>query len=223
MTTETVARCERAGVTFGRGATAVVAVHEATCTVERGDRIAVTGRSGSGKSTFLHMLSGLDVPTVGTVTWPAIGSVDDLRPGRVGLVFQAPSLLPSLDVEHNVALPMILDGRTAEEAAERARAALVRLGLGDLLTQMPEQLSGGQAQRVAVARTLAHEPTLILADEPTGQLDHDSARSVVDALLEAADRTDAALVVSTHDPEIAARLGRQWSITDGQLERGDRR
>lgn len=220
MSTEVVAACTDAGVTFGRGPTAVVALHDTTCTIRRGDQIALTGPSGSGKSTFLHILAGLGAPTTGTVTWPAIGDVSALRPGPVGLVFQSPSLIPSLDVTQNVALPLVLMHRDRDDARRRAEATLDRLGLKELASRLPEELSGGQSQRVAVARALAQEPSMILADEPTGQLDHHAAATVIDALIEAAEGSHAALVVSTHDPEIAARFRHRWTLADGQLTLG---
>ncbi|WP_426571689.1 ATP-binding cassette domain-containing protein [Aquihabitans sp. McL0605] len=203
--------------TFGRGPEAVVAVHDVTCTIRAGDRIALVGPSGSGKTTLLHLLAGLDQPTTGSIEWPGIGGPNDLRPGAVAVVFQAPSLVPPLDVTENVALPLLLS--RADRAVARARAldALAALGLAELATRLPEELSGGQAQRVAVARAVAADPKLLLADEPTGQLDHHAGAAVVDALLAAADRTGAALVVNTHDPAVADRLGLRWSMTDGGL------
>ena len=218
---EIVAVCDGAGVTFGSGATAVVAVADATCSLRRGDRIAVMGRSGSGKSTLLHLLAGLELSrTTGSVSWPGIGSIDHLRPRHVGIVFQSPSLIPSLDVVENVALPLILMGRPSGDARASATDALGRLDVADLANKLPEELAGGQAQRVAIARVLAQRPMLILADEPTGQLDHSTATMVLDALIEIATETDAALLVSTHDPEIAGRLDQQWSIADGLLTTG---
>jgi ABC-type lipoprotein export system ATPase subunit len=210
-------RCSGAARTFGSGRSAVVALHGATCDVFAGDHIAIVGPSGSGKSTLLHLLAGLDMPTTGSVTWPALGGRSLLRPGPVAVVFQAPSLLPPLDVIENVALPLLLAGvdrRTAEEAAHHA---LTRLGLDALAARLPEELSGGQAQRVAVARALAGAPRLILADEPTGQLDHVAGTEVIDVLLEVAMLTGAALLISTHDPQIARRLRRHWQMVDGRL------
>jgi ABC-type lipoprotein export system ATPase subunit len=203
--------------TFGSGPAAVVAVHGVSCEVRAGARLAVTGPSGSGKSTLLHLLAGLDEPTVGTIDWPALGPRAALRPGPVGVVFQGPSLLPPLDVAENVALPRLLAGRPDEDARAAARQALHRLGLTDLASKLPDELSGGQAQRVAVARVLAGGHRLILADEPTGQLDQASATVVVNALLDAAGQLDAALVIATHDPRVASRLSHQWRMTDGRL------
>ena len=203
--------------TFGEGRSSVVAVHDVTCAIRAGDRIALMGASGSGKTTLLHVLAGLDVPTLGTITWPAIGLRSDLRPGPVAVVFQAPSLLPALDGAENVALPLLLRRVDAATATRSAHDALRSLGLENMANKLPEELSGGQAQRVAVARVLADRPRLILADEPTGQLDHATGLEVIDALLTAAELTGAALVVNTHDPLIADRLPLRWSMTAGQL------
>ena len=210
--------CRDVGRTYGSGRTAVVALHGATCEVFPGDRIALVGPSGSGKSTLLHVFAGLDTPTTGTISWPGIGELASLRPGPVGVVFQGPSLLPPLDVAENVALPLLLSGIDRVTAISAAHAALKRLDLDDLAAKLPEELSGGQAQRIAVARVLAGEPRLILADEPTGQLDHVAGAQVIAVLLDAAAATGAALVVSTHDPELAARLTHQWHMSDGQLQ-----
>jgi ABC-type lipoprotein export system ATPase subunit len=203
--------------TFGRGPAAVVAVHGAGCEIRAGDRVALTGPSGSGKSTLLHLFAGLDEPTAGTIEWPALGRRHELRPGPVGVVFQGPSLLPPLDVAENVALPLLLAGFDESEADAAARRALGRLDLDGLAGALPDELSGGQAQRVAVARVLAGRPRLILADEPTGQLDWHHAAAVVDALLEAATDSGAALVVATHDPRVAGRFPQRWSMDDGRL------
>ena len=210
-------RCHNAGRAYGGGATTVSAVAEVTCQVPAEARIAITGSSGSGKSTLLHLLAGLERPNSGSVTWPALNGPPHGRPGRIGVIFQAPSLLPALDATENVALPLLLAGVPAAEATARAHRALDRLGIGDLAPQLPEEMSGGQAQRVAAARVLAGAPRLILADEPTGQLDHDAGDLVMSVLIEAADELRAALVVSTHDPVVAARLPGRWTMRDGRL------
>jgi ABC-type lipoprotein export system ATPase subunit len=203
--------------TFGRGPAAVVAVHSATCQVLPGDLIALVGPSGSGKSTLLHLLAGLDQPTVGTISWPALGArPTEWRAGTIGLVFQGPSLLPDLDVAENVAFPLLLAGQSETDASVRAMAMLSQLDLEDLARQLPEELSGGQAQRVAVARALVGQPMLVLADEPTGQLDHDSAAVVVELLIRTAGKIGAGLVISTHDPVVAAQLSEQWTMVDGR-------
>ncbi|MFG1706884.1 ABC transporter ATP-binding protein [Nonomuraea sp. M3C6] len=206
--------CRQLARVYGRGTNALVAVHEVTCELRLGDQVAITGPSGSGKTTLLHLLAGLDHPTAGRISWPAFG---DRPRGRIGVVFQGPSLLPPLNVAENVALPLIIAGLGDAEAKERALAALAAIGLADLAGSLPEELSGGQAQRVAVARVLAAEPRLIIADEPTAQLDSGHARRVVDLLTEVAYRLDAALVIATHDPLVAARLPKTWTMSDGAL------
>jgi ABC-type lipoprotein export system ATPase subunit len=204
-------RCDGAARTYGGGPTATVGLRPTTCEVLPGARIALVGQSGSGKSTLLHLMAGLDDPTRGSVTWPGL---DGDRPA---VVFQGPSLLPALTVLENVALPLILAGATDPEARDRAQGALGRLGLDELAPMLPEEISGGQAQRVAIARALAGRPRLLLADEPTGQLDRATSAVVVDALLEAAARADAALVVATHDPAVAKRLDRTAQLHSGRL------
>ena len=203
--------------TFGSGPSAVVAVHGASCLVRAGDLIALTGPSGSGKTTLLHLLAGLDAPTAGMIEWPAIGTVRQLRPGPIAIVFQAPSLLAPLDILENVSLPLLLRGIDRDTAREMAIGALRQLDLESLSVKLPEEISGGQAQRVAVARVLAGQPRLILADEPTGQLDHTSGAVVIDALIAASTTTGAAMIINTHDAAVADRLDLFWSMTNGRL------
>ena len=215
---QALVRCEGVARTYGTGPTATVALQPTDCEVFPGQRIALVGPSGSGKSTLLHLLAGLDDPTLGSVTWPAIGTRDDLRPGRVAVVFQGPSLLPPLTVLENIALPLVIGGRTDRAARQVARDALATLNLEELADKLPEEISGGQAQRVAVARALAGEPSLILADEPTGQLDRVNGSAVVDVLLAASEHAGSALVISTHDPNVAARLPERWQMHSGEIQ-----
>ncbi|MFD0068114.1 ABC transporter ATP-binding protein [Streptomyces sp. NPDC056637] len=209
---EMLVACQDAALTFGRGATAVVAVHGANLNIWPGDRLAIVGPSGSGKSSLLHLLAGLERPTSGSVSRPGLDGSS-----AVGLIFQADSLIPALDVAENVALPLVLAGHAEAETRLPVSEALRLVDADDLAGRLPEEISGGQAQRVAVARVLAQAPRLILADEPTGRLDHATGARVVDALLSAADRTGAALVVTTHDPAIAARLTIRRAMRDGRL------
>jgi len=215
-----LARCTDLIRTFGSGAAAVHALRGVSCTLRPGMQVALTGPSGSGKSTLLHLLAGLDTPTGGTIAWPGLDGSPAGRPGLLGLVFQGPSLLPPLDVIENVALPLLLAGCRETQARERAAAALHDVGLDELGARLPEELSGGQAQRVAVARVLAARPRLILADEPTGQLDSAHAAQVVGLLLDAATLLGAALVLSTHDLTIADRLPGRWQMADGLMIAG---
>jgi putative ABC transport system ATP-binding protein len=210
--------CRGMSRSFGRGERAVVAVHAATCSVGTTSRVAVTGPSGSGKSTLLHLLAGLDTPTSGEVSWPELGSDPTRRRGAVGVVFQGASLIPPLTVLENVAFPLLLQGSIQFEAEDRGRGALAGLGLEALADKLPEELSGGQAQRVCVARVLATRPRLIVADEPTGQLDSHAGHHVLDVLVAAAHALGAGLLVSTHDPEMAAHLDERWQMLDGRLQ-----
>lgn len=209
--------CTRLTRTYGSGAATVPALRDVSCVLRSGMHVALTGTSGSGKSTLLHLLAGLDTPTSGTITWPALDGSPMGRPGVVGMVFQGPSLLPPLDVTENVALPLLLAGCTQTQARQRAEAALRDVGLSELGTRLPEELSGGQAQRVAVARALAAEPRVILADEPTGQLDSAHAAHVAGLLRSAAGQLGAALVLATHDTTLAAQFPIQWRMADGTM------
>jgi ABC-type lipoprotein export system ATPase subunit len=210
-------RADDVSKTFGSGERAVVAVHDLTRTVAPGARIAVTGPSGSGKSTLVHLFAGLETPTTGTITWPGL-TTGQARPAhQIGLVFQGPSLLAPLSVLENVALPLVLQGMAEAEAHELAHEALRELEMDALAAKLPEEISGGQAQRVAIARVVATKPRLIMADEPTGQLDHSTAEHVVEVLIEAADRIGAALVIATHDLLVVQRLPNRWLVRDGNV------
>jgi putative ABC transport system ATP-binding protein/lipoprotein-releasing system ATP-binding protein len=214
---EPVVRAEGVGLSYGSGATATVAVQPASFSVEAGGRVALVGPSGSGKSSLLHMMAALETPTLGSLTWPALGPREELRPGPVAIVFQGPSLLPPLSINENVALPLILAGHAPAEAARRADEVLGLLGLAALSGRLPEDVSGGEAQRVAIARALAGGPRLLLADEPTGQLDSATAATTLQTLFDAATEAGAALVVATHDLAVADLLSDRWAMTDGAL------
>jgi putative ABC transport system ATP-binding protein len=212
-----LARCTDLTRTYGSGTGEVRALRGVSCTLRPGVQVGLTGPSGSGKSTLLHLLAGLDSPTSGTIAWPGLDGSPEGRPGVIGMVFQGPSLLPPLDVTENIALPLLLAGFTETQARERAMTALHDVELDELAARLPEELSGGQAQRVAVARALAVRPRVILADEPTGQLDSAHAAQVVGLLLGAATMLGAALVLSTHDLTIAERLPERWQMADGLM------
>jgi ABC-type lipoprotein export system ATPase subunit len=214
---DTLIEAQDVGRTYGSGHAAVIALASATCEVRPVDRIALVGPSGSGKSTLLHLMGGLDTPTSGSLEWPALGARVTLRPSKVAFVFQMPSLLPALTAVENVALPLLLAGAREKEAHEAALAALVRIDLAEIAARLPEELSGGQMQRVAVARALVAEPRVIFADEPTGQLDHATAAHLLDVWLSALDGTDTALVVATHDPLVAGRMSSVWHMAHGHL------
>jgi putative ABC transport system ATP-binding protein/lipoprotein-releasing system ATP-binding protein len=201
----------------GAGDAAVTALADATFRVVQGDRIALVGPSGSGKSTLLHLIAGLDVPSGGTIDWPGIGPITALRPGPVSVAFQGPALLPPLTVLENVALPLLLSGAGEAEAAGAALEMLLRFAVEDVAEKLPEEISGGQSQRAGLARAAIGRPRLVLADEPTGQLDHETAALVMTALLATLDEAGSALVVATHDEEIARMFPIRWAIAGGRL------
>ncbi len=205
---------------FGNGHGAVVAVADATFEIGQGDRIALVGPSGSGKTSLLHLIAALDQPSAGVIEWPALGRAEDLRPGPVAVAFQGPSLLPPLTVAENVALPVLLAGGAPGAAAVAAQVLIERLGLSDVASKLPEEISGGQAQRAGVARALMGEPRLILADEPTGQLDRGTAMQLIEVLLRQAEAIGAALVVATHDAAVVERLPLRWTMTERILQTG---
>ena len=215
---EVLAYIQNGGRVYRRGNTPVVALVSATCAIMPGDRIALVGPSGSGKSTLLHLLGGLDTPTSGILAWPALGARETLRPGKIGFVFQTQSLLAPMTVVENVEIPLLLGQVSAEKARATALDMLERIELESLAEKLPEELSGGQAQRVAIARALTCGPKLILADEPTGQLDHPTAQHLFDVLLAALEGTDTALLVATHDMTVAERMHTVWRMQHGTLE-----
>jgi ABC-type lipoprotein export system ATPase subunit len=205
--------CDSVSRSFGD----VRAVQNVSCGLGAGRRVVIVGPSGSGKSTLLHIVAGIEEPSSGSVSWPALGVREQLRPRHVALIFQAPSLLAPLDVLENVALPLELAGVDGDTARRAAHEALSRLSLDDLATRLPHELSGGQAQRVAVARVIAGRPRLVIADEPTGQLDHTTGARMLDVLDAAVAEVGAALLLSTHDPRVAARFDARWTMSDGRL------
>ncbi len=213
---------DRISRSYRTGPALVESLLPATCTVNPGDQIVLLGPSGSGKSTLMHVLGGLDLPTTGDVSWPALGRREELRPTRIADVFQGPSLLLPLSVIENVRLPLLLGGTGSIEATNRANEALARFEVDDLADKLPEEISGGQGQRVAIARALAVRPRLLLADEPTGQLDSTTALLVMDRLLETVRELGAALIVSTHDQRIASRFVDIWRMAGGQLTTPER-
>ncbi|MDO8964472.1 MAG: ABC transporter ATP-binding protein [Coriobacteriia bacterium] len=207
---------------YGEGDNAVVALDDVDLSVEPGEFVAVMGPSGCGKSTLLNMIGGLDRPTSGTVSIDGadLTGLDDdklteLRRRRIGFVFQFFNLIPVLDAVENAALPLTLDG--AAKARERAADWLARVGLGDRLTSRPDQLSGGQQQRVAVARALSTDPALVLADEPTGNLDSKSATEIAELLRQVAGEWGRSVLMVTHDPRIASFAGRLVLMKDGAV------
>lgn len=194
----------------------IAVLHDIDCEIVPGARIALVGPSGSGKTTLLHILGGLDRPTSGCIEWPGLGRYEELRPRQIGFVFQSPSLFPALTAAQNVGLPMTLAGERSN-VDETATSLLAAFGLAELIDKLPEELSGGQAQRIAMARALAIGPKLVLADEPTGQLDSITAQFFFDTVLARLEGTGIALVVATHDEAVAARMATRWKMDHGRL------
>lgn len=209
------------GRTYFQGGNLVPALVFASFCIRKKDRIAIIGSSGSGKSTLLHLMAALDTPSTGKLEWPELGTPDQLLPNKIALAFQSPSLLAPLTVAENIELPLIM-GHNEQDIGSAVSAALQTFDLTSLANKLPEELSGGQMQRVALARAIAGNPSLILADEPTGQLDQPTGRAVLDALLLHLEGTDTALVISTHDPAVAARMQQVWRMQHGVLSTTDR-
>ncbi len=202
------------------------ALREVSFVIPAGRRVAVVGRSGSGKSTLLHLAAGIDVPTAGTVAVGGrpLGSLSDrartlLRRDAVGLVFQFFHLLPELSVRDNVGLPALIAGERPAAFAPRVAALLGRVGLADRAADPVHRLSGGEQQRVAICRALLRRPALLLADEPTGNLDDASGRGVMELLLAVAAEEGSTLLYVTHSREFAALADETWRLHDGRLER----
>ena len=205
------------------GRPTVTALDDVSLTIERGEFVGLSGPSGSGKSTLIHLLSGLDAPTDGTVTLAGEDvselsqkQLTRLRLEQVGIVFQRFHLLPSLSARANVALPLVERGMGKSERREEAAELLDRVGLGDRQDHRPGELSGGEQQRVAVARALAGDPLVVFADEPTGELDTDTGAVILDLLAELAE--DRAVVLASHDEQALARTDRVIRLLDGQVK-----
>jgi putative ABC transport system ATP-binding protein len=209
---------------YGTGDTAVTAVDHITLSVETGELVAVMGPSGCGKSTLLHLIGGLDRASEGRVLLDGLdlatlndARLAELRRRKIGFVFQFFNLIPVLDATENAALPLTLDGVNPSMAGAKATEWLKKVGLGDRLHSRPDQLSGGQQQRVAIARALVAEPALVLADEPTGNLDSRAGGEVASLLRQVASEWGRAVLMATHAPRIAAYADRIIFLKDGAI------
>jgi len=209
---------------FGSGDTAVTALSSISLVIEQGDFLAVTGRSGSGKTTLLNLLSGLDRPSAGTVLFygedlAELREADlvNMRRHKIGFVFQSFGLMPLLSAQENVELPLHIGGLSWRERRQRASEALQAVGLGTRARHRPFELSGGEQQRVSIARALVTQPEIVFADEPTGELDTATARSIAETLGEVAVSRRATVIVATHDLDLAGTAQRRLVLVDGRV------
>ena len=208
--------------TYGKGESAVVAVNDIDLTINKGEFTAIVGTSGSGKSTLMHLLGGVDDPTSGKVLIEGedIFALKDekrsiFRRRKIGFIFQEYNLIPILTVEENIVMPILLDGNKVDK--NEVEELLERLGLADRRNHLPSQLSGGQQQRVAIGRAIVNRPTLILADEPTGNLDKRNSEEVINIMFEAVRDRKETLVIVTHEMDIVAMADRIIHLEDGKI------
>jgi putative ABC transport system ATP-binding protein len=211
---------EHVGHSFDQGR--IVALNDVNLTFDEGESVAILGASGSGKTTLILVMCGIRIPTSGVLRWKGepvttLRQWSDLRRKEIGIVFQEFNLFPTLTASENVEVAMFGSGLGSNERRRRAEEALDTVGLGDRVTHLPQELSGGERQRVAIARSIINNPALILADEPTGNLDSASASAVLNLLFDLQRARDVTLVMVTHAPDLARRCKRQIKMKDGKV------
>ena len=221
---EPLVSARAASKTYSMGKRSLTVLREMNFSVARGEFVALRGASGAGKSTLLHLLGGLDAPDTGEIwfagknlTTLSANELAALRNAKIGFVFQAYHLLPELDALENVCLPARIARVPASEAAARGRDLLARVGLKERMEHRPRELSGGERQRVAIARALINQPELILADEPTGNLDSHTGGEIIDLLCSLVAERQTTLVIATHDATVAARAPKVVALVDGVI------
>ena len=226
MNKETLLRCQGVTKTYTKDGAAVEVLRGVDLTVQEGETLAILGTSGAGKSTLLHVLGTLEPPTAGQILYYGQDvtrfpgeKVSRFRNREIGFVFQFHYLLQEFTALENVLMPALIAGEDREKFEERARALLTEVGLGHRLTHRPAELSGGEQQRVALARALVMHPRLLLADEPTGNLDSGNAQKVKDLFLELSKTRGVTIALVTHDEEIAKGFGRHLIMKDGRIEK----
>ena len=219
-------RCTDVRKVYRQGNNEIIALDGVSLDIVKGEFAVIMGPSGSGKSTLLHLIGGLDRPTSGEllVDQRLVGQMADdqvtlFRRTRIGFIFQFFNLLPTLTALENVALPFVLDGRSKEEAEQRARMLLDKVGLKNRNDHLPEEMSGGEIQRIAVARALAFDPPILLADEPTGNLDSKTGESILSLLRQINRDAGCTIVMVTHSQEAACYGGRTIVFRDGKIEK----
>ena len=217
-----ILKCNGIEKVFGKGENQVTALNGINLSIEKGEFVAIVGASGSGKSTLLHILGSVDKPTCGTVTVDGvdIGGLNAtdaaiFRRRKVGLVYQFYNLIPTLTVEKNILMPMLLDKRKPDK--EYFETIIATLGIADKMESLPNQLSGGQQQRVAIARSLIYRPAILLADEPTGNLDQKNSKEIIDLLKLSNRNVKQTILLITHDEKIALETDRIVTIEDGKI------
>ena len=224
-TTNTIISCKNLSKRFKEGQLDVEVLKGISLDIQAGEKVAIVGSSGSGKSTLLHILGGLDLPSDGTVEVldKNIASLSDTERGKLrneslGFIYQFHHLLPEFSALENVAMPLLIRGLSVSEARSKATDILNKVGLGERLKHKPGQLSGGERQRAAIARALVTQPKAVLADEPTGNLDHKTAMHIFELMEKLNQEMQTAFIIVTHDRQLAQKMDKIYTLVDGKLE-----
>ena len=224
MTNQSIIECQHLAKQFTDGGLDTQVLSDVNLVINKGERLAIVGSSGSGKSTLLHLLGGLDQASSGDVlvmgqdiSKLSINALSQLRNQSLGFVYQFHHLLPEFSAVENVAMPLIIGGTSPKLAQQQATELLIKIGLGHRLIHKPSELSGGERQRAALARALITKPACLLADEPTGNLDHRTADTIFELILEMNESLGTALIIVTHDRDLASKMDRVLTLVDGEL------